>query len=131
MKTYGKTQVLSSSIKRLSLLGLAAIMLMGTLGCSKTAPGDSAALQQQTAKETAAAQTILQVNGSTSVEKLMTMLSDRYTAKNPGVSLQIQAPGSSAGIKAVHDGNAQIGMSSRELKGDELTWGFEGNGHCL
>lgn len=118
------------NIKRLAVLGLAGLMLLATAACSRTAPGDKAALQENQAKsqqapsQSADGKMVLQVNGSTSVEKLMTMLSDQYTAKNPNISLQIQAPGSSAGIKAVNDGSAQIGMSSRELKGDELTWGL-------
>jgi len=127
MKTMSAIRGFGSSMKHLALMGLTGLILLGAMGCGSTAPGDSAAASQAPTQSTGqtAAQAVIQVNGSTSVEKLMTMLSDRYTAKNPGVSLQIQAPGSSAGIKAVHDGSAQIGMSSRELKGDELTWGLK------
>ena len=117
MKLLSKMQVKNfwaSSMKRLALLGLASLMLVGSVGCGNTTPGN----------QTAATQTVIQVNGSTSVEPLLRKLSDQYTAKNPNTSMEIQAPGSSAGIKAVHDGSAQIGMSSRELKGDELTWGL-------
>ncbi len=126
MKSLKSPQEFGMKLKRLAAMGLAGLMLLSAAACSNTAPGDKAAMTQTSpAQQTsAAAKTVIQVNGSTSVEKLMTMLSNQYTAKNPNVSLQIQAPGSSAGIKSVNDGSAQIGMSSRELKGDELTWGL-------
>lgn len=126
MKSLKSPKGFGMKLKRLATLGLAGLMLLGAAACSNTAPGDKAAATQTSpAQQTSdAAKTVIQVNGSTSVEKLMTMLSNQYTAKNPNVSLQIQAPGSSAGIKSVNDGSAQIGMSSRELKGDELTWGL-------
>jgi len=39
--------------------------------------------------------------------------------KKPGVVVDVQGGGSSAGIQAVRTGAAQIGMSSRELEDDE------------
>jgi len=126
MKILSKIKHFQASAKRLAFLGLAGILLVSAAGCGSSAPGDKAATTQTApAQQTsAAAKTVIQVIGSTSVEPLMTALSDRYSAKNPNVSLQLQAPGSSAGIKAANDGSAQIGMSSRALKGDELNWGL-------
>ena len=39
--------------------------------------------------------------------------------KRPGLGVNVQGGGSSAGIQACKSGACQIGMSSRELKGDE------------
>lgn len=59
------------------------------------------------------------VVGSTSVEPLMTALSEAYREINPQVTIDITAPGSGAGIQAAIEDSADIGMSSRELSADE------------
>ena len=60
------------------------------------------------------------ISGSTSVAPVMNKLADAYKQFNPDVSIEIQEPGSSAGIQAAISGAVEIGMSSRELKEDEL-----------
>lgn len=57
--------------------------------------------------------------GSTSVTPLMETIVDAYNKLNPNVEINIESPGSSAGIQASIDGIANIGMSSRELKDEE------------
>ncbi len=59
------------------------------------------------------------VAGSTSVQPIAEMLAEEFQAQNPGVRINVQGGGSSAGIKAAQTGAAQIGTSSRELKEDE------------
>ncbi len=59
------------------------------------------------------------IAGSTSVAPLMEKLAEAYEELNEGVEIEIQANGSSAGINAVIDGTAEIGMASRELKDAE------------
>ncbi|MDD7363701.1 MAG: substrate-binding domain-containing protein [Firmicutes bacterium] len=59
------------------------------------------------------------VAGSTSVTPVMEKLVEAYKKENPNANVQIQSNGSSAGITAVSEGMAQIGMSSRELKDEE------------
>lgn len=59
------------------------------------------------------------VAGSTSVTPLMEKLVDAYKEFNPGFEADIQSNGSSAGIQAVQEGIAEIGMSSRALKAEE------------
>lgn len=58
--------------------------------------------------------------GSTSISPLMNVLADEYKALNPNVKIEIQESGSSAGIESAISGAAEIAMSSRELKDDEL-----------
>jgi phosphate transport system substrate-binding protein len=53
--------------------------------------------------------------------KLVPMLAEEYKAKNPGVSFEIAAEGSTTGIAAIIDGTAQIGMSSRRAKTTEMS----------
>jgi len=53
--------------------------------------------------------------------KLVPTLAEAYKAKNPGVSFEIAAEGSTTGIAAIIDGTAQIGMSSRRAKPTEVS----------
>ncbi|MDE1312283.1 phosphate ABC transporter substrate-binding protein [Vibrio aestuarianus] len=57
--------------------------------------------------------------GSSSVTPLMEVFSETYMKKNSDVFIEVQGPGSSAGIKAAKNGSADIGMSSRSLKESE------------
>ncbi len=59
--------------------------------------------------------------------KLVPMLAEEYKARNPDVSFEIAAEGSSTGIAAIIDGTAQIGMSSRKVKPAEIA-GAEAKG---
>lgn len=61
----------------------------------------------------------IKIAGSTSVQPLMEVFTEEYKKLNPDVSFEIQAQGSSQGIKAATDGSYDIGMSSRELKDEE------------
>jgi phosphate transport system substrate-binding protein len=53
--------------------------------------------------------------------KLVPQLAEAYKAKNPAVSFEIAAEGSTTGIAAIIDGTAQIGMSSRRAKPTEMS----------
>lgn len=59
------------------------------------------------------------VVGSTSVAPLMNVIADEYKKLNPGVTIEIQESGSTAGIQSATEKAVDIGMSSRELKDDE------------
>lgn len=59
------------------------------------------------------------VGGSTSVTPVMEKLVEAYQAHNPDVQVDIQSTGSSAGMTAAIEGQANIGMASRELKDEE------------
>lgn len=51
--------------------------------------------------------------------KLVPMLAEDYKARNPGVTFEIAAEGSTTGIAAITDGTASIGMSSRRARPTE------------
>lgn len=96
--------------KRIAVVLLAMGLVAVLVGCSPTA------------KKYGYAVTII---GSTSVEKLAIALSDKFTDANPNYTFDVQAPGSSAGIKAAIDGTADIGMASRALAVEEKTAGLK------
>ncbi|HAR35662.1 MAG TPA: phosphate-binding protein [Acidobacteria bacterium] len=62
----------------------------------------------------------LVVAGSTSVQPFADKWAEVFMEKRPDMIVDVQGGGSSAGIQAVKTGAAHIGMSSRELKEDEM-----------
>ncbi len=55
-------------------------------------------------------------DGSTSMEKLVGVLSESFMAKNSGINVTYNPTGSGSGIQAATDGRCDIGLSSRALK---------------
>jgi len=64
------------------------------------------------------------VAGSTSVGPVMEKLADAYMEINSSVTIEIQQTGSGAGITSTIEGVCDIGMSSRELKQEEIDKGL-------
>lgn len=64
------------------------------------------------------------VVGSTTVQPVAQNIADEFASVEPGISVEVQGVGSSAGIKAAIDGTADIGTSSRELKEEEKSTGI-------
>jgi len=63
--------------------------------------------------------TTVAVIGSTSVQPFAEMLAEEFNRSNLGVRVEVQGGGSTAGILAVTNGIADIGMCSRSLKPEE------------
>jgi len=59
------------------------------------------------------------VAGSSSVTPVMEKLREAYLEINPNATIEVQQSDSTAGMQAVIDGTADIGMASRELKVSE------------
>ena len=59
------------------------------------------------------------VAGSTSVMPFSEKLAEHFKIEQPQIMVDVQGGGSSAGIQACINKTVDIGMSSRELKGDE------------
>lgn len=102
--------------KKIMALAMSAVLSVGVLA------GCGAKEESSEATQTESGSKIVLV-GSTSVDPLAQKLAEAYKVSNPGVEIEIQAVGSSAGIKAAIDGSASIGMSSRELKEEEIAEG--------
>lgn len=97
--------------KRIAMLLVATALVVAMVGCTPTTPVDESVT--------------VTIIGSTSVEKLIISLSDQFGVNNDNYTFDVQAPGSSAGVKAAIDGTADLGMASRELTADEKTKGLE------
>ncbi|HEX7321274.1 MAG TPA: phosphate ABC transporter substrate-binding protein [bacterium] len=59
------------------------------------------------------------IAGSTSVQPFLEKLADIYIAQHPGITINVQGGGSTAGIQAVVNKTCMIGTSSRNLKASE------------
>lgn len=66
----------------------------------------------------------LNLNGSTSVGPAMEKLAEVYMGLNENVTIDIQQTGSGTGITSTINGSCEIGMSSRDLKDEELAEGL-------
>ena len=115
-------------------------------GCAaKTTSNDTAAetsaadTKQDAATDTTASDTKLDAapatkelsgtvatDGSTSMEKVIGILSEEFMAKNPDVGVTYDPTGSGTGIEAASNGSADIGLSSRALKEEESSAGLNG-----
>ena len=84
----------------------------------KTVTGALALLGLMAVSSVSAKETITAV-GSSSVTPLMEVFSETYMKTHPDVFIEVQGPGSSAGVKAAKNGSADLGMSSRNLKESE------------
>jgi len=67
----------------------------------------------------------LAVEGSTSMQKMMQELADAYMASHAHITVEYTANGSSAGIRAVMAGTADIGAASRVVMEEELNQGLQ------
>ena len=63
-------------------------------------------------------------NGSTSMDKVVGILSEQFMNDNPDVTVTYDATGSGTGIEAVANGTCDIGLASRPLKEEETAKGL-------
>lgn len=115
------------------------ISAMALTGCSQTAAGNGSGAASQTAAgngSSAASQPAagsgsakltgtIATDGSTSMEKVIGALGEAFENQNNGVTFTYNPTGSGSGIQAVQEGRCDIGLSSRELKEEELAGGLE------
>ena len=114
--------------KTLALLLALALSMAALTGCgSKTDAPAADSTDSTTGTETPAALSgSVSTNGSTSMEKVIGILSEQFMADNSGVSVTYDPTGSGAGIEAASNGSADIGLSSRALKDEETAGGLTG-----
>ena len=88
-------------MKKTIALVLAAVLAMGTMTmavCAEKLSGTVA------------------TNGSTSMEKVIGILSEQFMEDNQDVTITYDATGSGTGIEAAATGTCDIGLASRNLK---------------
>ncbi len=92
--------------KLISILLVATMALCALTGCSGSKGGS------------------ISTDGSTSMEKVMGILGERYMEDHKGVTFTYNPTGSGSGIKAALDGTCDIGLASRYLKDEEKAEGL-------
>jgi|GEM_PF-2135579 len=73
----------------------------------------------------------IRVVGSNAMQPVIKALADAFTRQHPNVEVSIRADGSKAGLAALQQGNADIGMVSRELDEAEAVAFSESQRHTL
>ena len=94
--------------KMITMMMVAVLALSMLAGCSSTKTTGSVA-----------------TDGSTSMEKVIGALGEAFQ-NDTGISFTYNPTGSGSGIKAVQEGRCDIGLSSRDLKGEEKAAGLTG-----
>lgn len=64
------------------------------------------------------------VAGSSSITPVMQRLQETYQKINPNVKIEVQESDSTTGVNSTADGTCDIGMASRDLKEEEVSWGL-------
>ena len=104
-------------------LSLSAALLAGC-GSKEETPAETPAEETPAQEETLSGS--VSTNGSTSMEKVIGVLSEQFMADNSGVSVTYDPTGSGTGIEAAKNGTCDIGLSSRALKDEETAAGLVG-----
>ena len=102
--------------KALSILAASAVLTLSLAGCGGEAQQPA---ESSEGGETAVLSGAVSTNGSTSMEKVIGVLSEQFMADNSGVTVTYDPTGSGTGIEAVTNGSCDIGLSSRALKAEE------------
>jgi phosphate transport system substrate-binding protein len=93
----------------LALSGVLILALIAT-GCMGTGKTPSSSQER----------TSIKVTGSTTVLPIAQKAGESYMGTHPNADIQVTGGGSSVGVQAVGEKTADIGMSSRDVKTDEL-----------
>lgn len=86
---------------------VATTLVMAATGCSQKEAGT------------------VSTDGSTSMEKVIGALGEAFEGQNSGVTFTYNPTGSGSGIQAVKEGRCDIGLSSRDLKDEEIADGLK------
>ena len=114
----------SNNMKKIIAIALTALMSVTALAsCGSTAGGGASETMTgsgatQTSAETEVKGTV-STNGSTSMQKVISTLSEQFMNENDGITVTYDPTGSGTGIETVKNGSTDIGLSSRKLKDSE------------
>lgn len=93
--------------KVISLITVALMLVCALAGCGRSSESVS-------------------TDGSTSMEKVIGALGEAFESENSGVTFTYNPTGSGTGITAVAESRCDIGLSSRNLKDQEIAKGLKG-----
>ena len=112
--------------KAMSILAASAVLALTLAGCGNESTDPATTDGSDTDSASTVSGTVA-TNGSTSMEKVIGNLKEQFENDNDGnVTVSYDATGSGAGIEAVVNGTADIGLSSRALKEEETSSGLKG-----
>lgn len=114
--------------KRLSILAVGLIMLLGVSGCNNSANATEITSTSQTTANVSSEIKLsgtIGINGSTTIQPLADSIAELLNETQADLTIEVQGTGSSAGIKGVLNGTSDIGMASRELKAEEKAEGID------
>lgn len=103
--------------------GIMVILSLALTAAMLTACGASSKQSANTSASGALSGSVA-TNGSTSMEKVIGILSEQFMNDNAGVKVSYDATGSGTGIESVSTGSCDIGLSSRALTADETGKGL-------
>jgi phosphate transport system substrate-binding protein len=106
MRPLPEVEMLRRTFRRVWLPAAAASVLAAGAGCTRSN------------------RHAVSVVGSTSIQPFAEMLAHEYHCQHAEESAEVQGGGSTAGLQAVTEGIADIGMCSRALKREEIARGF-------
>lgn len=102
-----KTETKKKVKKMLACMMVATTLVMTATGCSQKEAGT------------------VSTDGSTSMEKVIGALGEAFEGQNSDVTFTYNPTGSGSGIQAVKEGRCDIGLSSRDLKEEEIADGLK------
>lgn len=102
-----KTETKKKVKKMLACMMVATTLVMTATGCSQKEAGT------------------VSTDGSTSMEKVIGALGEAFEGRNSDVTFTYNPTGSGSGIQAVKEGRCDIGLSSRDLKEEEIADGLK------
>ena len=113
-------------LKRLFALFTACALAASLTACGSSDDTQAADNTQDAAQteETSELSGSVATGGSTSVEAVIGALSESFMELNPDVDVTYDPTGSGAGITGAADGTLDLGLSSRDLKDEEIAEGL-------
>ena len=121
-------------MKKFMALLLAALMILSLAAltaCGESKTEDTTAAEAadntdtaETADKNEELSGTVSTDGSTSMEKVIGALGEKFMQDNDGVNFTYNPTGSGSGITAVSEGRCDIGLSSRNLKDEEKESGL-------
>ena len=112
-------------MKKIISILLAAVMVMALLaGCGSKNSGNTNDNNTPNNNQTTELSGSVSTNGSTSMDKVIGALRERFMADHKNVTVTYDPTGSGSGIEAVKNGTADIGLASRSLKDEEKADGL-------
>ena len=112
--------------KLLTVAGTMILTMALFAGCGQSVSQDtdtSGAADVQKTEEVSELSGEITMAGSTSMEKLANAVAEAFMEKYPGVTVNAEFTGSSAGLESLAAGSVDIGNSSRSLKEEEIAGG--------